>query len=90
MICWHAVKSEELKWLPNGSELLLGTEKSASGSTSKPKTYTSFTSSQDSLPELSKNPICPTYPDITIARLGSGQVSFWSITFLYVISRYQL
>nr|GMC53409.1 DNA-directed RNA polymerases I and III subunit rpac1 isoform X1 [Ipomoea batatas] len=68
-----SVKSSELKWLPNGSEFVLATENSASSSASKPKTYTSFSCSQDSLPEFSNNPIAPKYPDITIARLGAGQ-----------------
>ncbi|KAL3508348.1 hypothetical protein ACH5RR_027749 [Cinchona calisaya] len=67
------VKTDELKWLPNGSELLLATENMASNEASKPKTYTSFTCSQDSLPEFSKNPIAPKHPDIIIAKLGPGQ-----------------
>ncbi|XP_027063281.1 uncharacterized protein [Coffea arabica] len=67
------VKSDELKWLPNGSEFLLATENSASNTASKQKTYTSFSSSQDSLPEFSNNPIAPKYPDIIIAKLGPGQ-----------------
>lgn len=67
------VKSDELKWLPNGSEFLVATENSASNTASKPKTYTSFSSSQDSLPEFSNNPIAPKYADIIIAKLGPGQ-----------------
>lgn len=47
-------------------------ENSTSTSSSKPKTYTSFTCSQDSLPEFSKNPIA-TFPDILIDLLGPGQ-----------------
>lgn len=65
------VKTNELKWLPNGSELLLET-KPDSNPSSKPRTYTSFSSSQNSLPEFSNNPIRPML-DITIARLGPGQ-----------------
>lgn len=65
------VKTNELKWLPNGSELPLET-KPDSNPLSKPRTYTSFSSSQDSLPEFSNNPIRPML-DITIARLGPGQ-----------------
>ncbi|KAJ4725313.1 DNA-directed RNA polymerases I and III subunit like [Melia azedarach] len=65
------VKSNELKWLPNGSELLLES-KPDSNPESKPRTYTSFSCSQDSLPEFSNNPISPML-DITIARLGPGQ-----------------
>ncbi|KAE9456638.1 hypothetical protein C3L33_11506, partial [Rhododendron williamsianum] len=72
------VKSDELKWLPNGSEFPLSAEKStstsASNSNSKPKTYTSFRCSQDSLPEFSNDPIAPNHPDIIVAKLGSGQV----------------
>ncbi|KAL7249050.1 hypothetical protein ACSBR1_011252 [Camellia fascicularis] len=67
------VKSDELKWLPNGSEFLLATENSTSNSTSKPKTYTSFRCSQDSLQEFSNNPIAPKHPDIIISKLGPGQ-----------------
>ncbi|KAI5674668.1 hypothetical protein M9H77_15032 [Catharanthus roseus] len=66
------VKSNELKWLPSGSEFLLATENSAPNATEKRKTYTSFSCSQESLPEFSDNPIT-VYPDITIARLGPGQ-----------------
>ncbi|XP_052207643.1 uncharacterized protein LOC127811649 [Diospyros lotus] len=66
------VKSEDLKWLPNGSEFPLATENPTSTSSSKPKTYTSFTCRQDSLPEFSKNPIA-TCPDILIDLLGPGQ-----------------
>ncbi|KAF7145311.1 hypothetical protein RHSIM_Rhsim04G0011300 [Rhododendron simsii] len=71
------VKSDELKWLPNGSEFPLSAEKSTSTSTSasnsNPKTYTSFRCSQDSLPEFSNDPIAPKHPDIIVAKLGSGQ-----------------
>ncbi|KAK6934626.1 DNA-directed RNA polymerase, RpoA/D/Rpb3-type [Dillenia turbinata] len=67
------VKSDELKWLPNGSEFVLATEKQGSNSTAKPKTYTSFTCSQDTMPEFSSNPISPKYPDIILAKLGPGQ-----------------
>ncbi|RDX83151.1 DNA-directed RNA polymerases I and III subunit RPAC1 [Mucuna pruriens] len=65
------VKSDELKWLPNGSEFPCEDVKPNAGS--KPKTFTSFTCSQDSLPEFSSNPLCPTYPDIILAKLGPGQ-----------------
>ncbi|PRQ35101.1 putative DNA-directed RNA polymerase [Rosa chinensis] len=67
------VKSKDLVWLPNGSNFALESEGSSSNSSSKPKTYTSFTCSQDSLPEFSSNPVGPTDGDITIARLGPGQ-----------------
>lgn len=69
----RTVKSGELKWLPNGSMFRLEIENKQSGSTSTPRTYTNFKSSQDKLPEFSGNPIRPTYSDITIARLGPGQ-----------------
>ncbi|KAK3021552.1 hypothetical protein RJ639_046500, partial [Escallonia herrerae] len=72
MAC-YAVTSDELKWLPNGSEFPLAPENSASNSTSRPKTYTSFSCSQDSLPQFSKNPITLKHPDIIIAKLGLGQ-----------------
>lgn len=67
------VLSSELKWLPNGSELMLPTESLASSSMAKPKTYTSFSCSQDTLPEFSNDPIAPKDADIIIAKLGPGQ-----------------
>lgn len=74
-----AVLSSELKWLPNGSELMLPTESLASSSMAKPKTYTSFSCSQDTLPEFSNDPIAPKDADIIIAKLGPGQVAFVSL-----------
>nr|XP_043619085.1 DNA-directed RNA polymerases I and III subunit rpac1 [Erigeron canadensis] len=67
----RTVYSQDLKWLPSGSEYVLPTE-TPSDTTSKPKTYTSFTSSQDSLPEFSNNPITVA-SDIIISKLGPGQ-----------------
>ncbi|KAJ4980430.1 hypothetical protein NE237_031267 [Protea cynaroides] len=67
------VKTDQLKWLPNGSELLIASENTASNPASKPKTYTSFTCSQDSLPEFSNNPITLKHNDIIISKLGPGQ-----------------
>ncbi|KAJ4952947.1 hypothetical protein NE237_029779 [Protea cynaroides] len=67
------VKTDELKWLPNGSQFLIPTENHTSNPSSKPKTYTSFTCSQDSLPEFSNSPIAPKHEDIIIAKLGPGQ-----------------
>lgn len=64
------VKSDKLTWLPNGSEY----EKPSTDQSSKSKTFTSFNCSQDSLPEFSSDPICPTYPDIIISKLRPGQV----------------
>ncbi|KAF5821357.1 putative DNA-directed RNA polymerase [Helianthus annuus] len=63
------VYSHDLEWLPSGSEYVLPTENS---SESKPKTYTSFTSSQVSLPEFANNPITVT-PGIIISKLAPGQ-----------------
>lgn len=68
------MKSDELKWLPNGSEFIRSTEKSNPDLTSKIKTYTSFSCSQDSLPEFANNPIAPKHDDIILAKLGPGQV----------------
>nr|KJB19468.1 hypothetical protein B456_003G104500 [Gossypium raimondii] len=67
------VKSDALKWLPNGSELVKETRNAASDSSSKPETYTYFGCSQETIPEFVKNPIIPKYPDIIIAKLGPGQ-----------------
>lgn len=70
----NVVLTNELQWLPNGSEFLKETGGSTSTSNSKPKTYTSFSCSQDSLPEFAESPITPTYLDILIAKLSPGQV----------------
>ncbi|XP_077215954.1 RNA polymerase I subunit 43 [Tasmannia lanceolata] len=64
-----SVKSGELKWLPNGSELQMA----STDSSSKTKTYTSFSCGQDSLPEFSNTSIGPKHQDIIIAKLGPGQ-----------------
>ncbi|KAF3453289.1 hypothetical protein FNV43_RR03729 [Rhamnella rubrinervis] len=66
------VKSNELKWLPNGSEFPLVVEGSNQGSSSKPKTYTSFACSQKSLPEFSDHSI-GAMEEIIISKLGPGQ-----------------
>lgn len=65
-----AVKSDQLQWLPNGSEL----EMASPNPSAKPKSYTSFTRSQDSLPEFSTKPITLKHDDIIVAKLGPGQV----------------
>ncbi|MCL7041177.1 hypothetical protein MKW94_021127 [Papaver nudicaule] len=70
------VKSDQLKWLPNGSEFIdeptTATDSTpATGST--PKTFTNFDHSQASLPEFANNPIVPKHPDIIISKLGPGQ-----------------
>ncbi|KAL3648925.1 hypothetical protein CASFOL_005328 [Castilleja foliolosa] len=67
------VTSDELTWLPNGSGFILSTENVTQDSTSKPKTYTSFNCSQDSLPEFANNPIATKDDDILLAKLGPGQ-----------------
>jgi len=69
------VKSDKLKWLPNGSEFPSEDIKPNTAST-KPKTFTSFSCSQDSLPEFSNDSIGLTYPDIILSKLGPGQVTF--------------
>jgi len=76
------VLTSELKWLPNGSELI----KESGGSTTTPKTYTSFNHSQDSFPEFAENPIRPTLKDILIAKLGPGQVLFLFILFPLIVT----
>lgn len=75
MICLgysNAVKSDQLKWLPNGSELQMTTYDSSA----KAKSYTSFSCSQDSMPEFSKKPLGVRFDDIILAKLGPGQVLF--------------
>lgn len=62
------VKSGQMKWLPNGSELI-----SSVVANEKPKTFTSFSCSQSTLTGLSENPPRMKHDDITIARLGPGQ-----------------
>ena len=76
----HAVKSDQLSWLPNGSELI--SEDAKPSASSKPKTFTSFSRSQDSLPEFSSNPLGPKNLDIILAKLGPGQVTLLSIWLL--------
>ncbi|KAG2394741.1 DNA-directed RNA polymerase IV and V subunit 3B DNA-directed RNA polymerase [Vigna angularis] len=66
------VKSDKLKWLPNGSELPC--EDVKPNTSSKPKTFTSFTCSQNSLPGFPSNSIDLTDSDIILAKLGPGQV----------------
>lgn len=66
--------SDDLDWLPNGSEFVLSTENSTPESNTKTQTYTSFNCSQESLPEFVNNPIGPKDKDILIAKLGAGQV----------------
>ncbi|KQK14376.1 DNA-directed RNA polymerases I and III subunit rpac1 [Brachypodium distachyon] len=60
------VKSGQLEWLPEGSQLLMAS--AAQGE--KQKTYTSFGQSQKN---ISGRSIGVKYKDITIARLGPGQ-----------------
>ncbi|XP_020572091.1 DNA-directed RNA polymerases I and III subunit rpac1 [Phalaenopsis equestris] len=63
------VKSDQLQWLPNGSELLM---ESPNPST-KPRSYTSFSCSQAHLPQFSGKPLGLKHPDIIITKLGPGQ-----------------
>ncbi|CAI8596776.1 unnamed protein product [Vicia faba] len=65
------VKSDALKWLPNGSELIADNTKP--NADSKAKTFTSFSCSQGSRPEFSKKPPGPYNLDIILAKLGPGQ-----------------
>jgi DNA-directed RNA polymerase I and III subunit RPAC1 len=68
----NAVKSDALKWLPNGSELIADGAKP--NADAKPKTFTSFSSEKDKLPKFTKNPPAPNNLDIILAKLGPGQV----------------
>lgn len=61
------VKSGELEWLPEGSQLSMA---SPAQSGDKQKTFTSFSQSQK---EILEKPIGVKFKDITIARLGPGQ-----------------
>ncbi|WJX31449.1 hypothetical protein P8452_19874 [Trifolium repens] len=65
------VKSDALKWLPNGSELIADGAKP--NADAKPKTFTSFSSEKDKLPKFTKNPPAPNNLDIILAKLGPGQ-----------------
>jgi len=62
-----AVKSGELEWLPEGSQLSMA---SPAQSGDKQKTFTSFSQSQK---EILEKPLGVKFKDITIARLGPGQ-----------------
>ena len=66
-----AVKSGELEWLPAGSQLSMA---SPAQSGDKQKTFTSFSQSQK---EILEKPIGVKFEDITIARLGPGQVNLF-------------
>lgn len=79
----NAVKSDKLKWLPNGSELIAEDTKPSAGS--KPKTFTSFSCSQELLPEISRNPPAPKDLDIILAKLGPGQVTSSSSLLLCIL-----
>ncbi|KAG0465838.1 hypothetical protein HPP92_020002 [Vanilla planifolia] len=61
------VKSDQLQWLPNGSELLM----ESPNPPAKPKAFTSFSTSQASLPHFSG--IGMKHNDIIINKLGPGQ-----------------
>ncbi|WVZ73352.1 hypothetical protein U9M48_021668 [Paspalum notatum var. saurae] len=61
------VKSSELKWLPEGSQLSMA---SPAQSGDQQKTFTSFSKSQK---DILEKPLGVKFKDITIARLGPGQ-----------------
>uniref|UniRef100_A0A452YZR0 DNA-directed RNA polymerase RpoA/D/Rpb3-type domain-containing protein n=1 Tax=Aegilops tauschii subsp. strangulata TaxID=200361 RepID=A0A452YZR0_AEGTS len=61
-------KSGQLEWLPEGSQLTMA---SPAQSGDNQRTYTSFGQSQQN---TSERPLGVKYNDITIARLGPGQV----------------
>ncbi|CAA0815398.1 RNA polymerase I subunit 43 [Striga hermonthica] len=67
------VTTNDLEWLPNGSEFVLSTQNPTPDSNTKTQTYTSFNCSQASFPEFVNNPIGPKDKDILIAKLGPGQ-----------------
>lgn len=67
------MKSDKLKWLPEGG--YLRTEGTKPNADSESKKFTSFSCSQDSLPEFSSNPLRPKDLDIILAKLGPGQVT---------------
>jgi DNA-directed RNA polymerase I and III subunit RPAC1 len=67
------VKSDELKWLPNGSEFQQTADGSAPKSASDSNTYTKFSCSQASFLDFQEKPIAPKFGDIIIAKLGPGQ-----------------
>lgn len=73
-----AVKSDQLKWLPEGSQL----HKETPSLSAEPKTYTSFSGNQL---EVSKKPLGVKYKDIILAKLGPGQVLFDSCP-LYLLT----
>lgn len=60
----HAVKSDQLKWLPEGSEMPFNTKAK----------FTSFGSSQENLAGITADGISCQYPDIIVAKLRPGQV----------------
>ena len=59
-----AVKSGQMKWLPEGSEMPFNTKKK----------FTSFGSSQENLAGITSEGISCQYPDIIVAKLRPGQV----------------
>lgn len=63
------MKSKDLEWLPEGSQLSMA---SPAQSGDKKKTFTSFSQSQK---EILEKPLGVKFDDITIARLGPGQVT---------------
>lgn len=58
------VKSDQMKWLPEGSEMPFDTKAK----------FTSYGSSQETLAGIPQEGIACQYPDIIVARLRPGQV----------------
>ncbi|KAM7280453.1 hypothetical protein ACFE04_007587 [Oxalis oulophora] len=79
-----SVKSNELKWLPKGSELLKEQSVQNQDASSKPEMF-----NQDNWPEFANKPIRPKYGDIILAKLGSGQSVIyrlsWSLSLILEI-----
>ncbi|KAF6136066.1 hypothetical protein GIB67_000470 [Kingdonia uniflora] len=68
-----AMKFNELKFLPNGSEFEMVTGSMSSDPNTNKKTYTLFSCSQDLLLKFANNPITPKHEDIIISKLGPGK-----------------
>jgi hypothetical protein len=76
------VKSSELKWLPEGSQLSAASPAQAGD---QQKTFTSFSQSQKGISDKPLGVKQFDDNDITIARLGPGQVALWPISFNTII-----
>uniref|UniRef100_A0A7N0U229 DNA-directed RNA polymerases I and III subunit RPAC1 n=1 Tax=Kalanchoe fedtschenkoi TaxID=63787 RepID=A0A7N0U229_KALFE len=67
------VKSDQLEWLPNGSEFMQFHYLPTARSTSKQQTCTAFTCDQSSLPDFPNSNAQLVVPGIIIAKLGLGE-----------------